>query len=369
MRRIIMKKFARCVLILILVVVLSGVGGYIYENNTIIPMYESVAKLYVVPGSQNEASIRAKNGGLNQDFTIIFSSKVVIESAQRIAGTSEDISEYLTVSSPADSNIVELKITNPDQNTAKTYVDAIAKTAVKTTTIIPVESIQILSEGTSDGVATKLHLYYNTALIVVAASAACVFIEVVVCLILCAFKKKEDHSDDEYEYEARFGRYAYSGAGYIEDKADSTKRISYDNNTQGSHRKIKTDDILAEFDDEDDDEEYDDSFLYRTSDKAEDKVDIDSDMEAAAAKEEDTADAQDAEPEVTEPEEQKAEPGVAEPEEQKAEPEVAESEETEWVSTEVEPTLVDEEPAPIEIEELATKQVESGVKILGRIYR
>ena len=166
-----MKKFARCVLILILVAVLSGVGGYIYENNTITPMYESVAKLYVVPGSQNEASIRAKNGGLNQDFTIIFSSKVVIESAQRIAGTSEDISEYLTVSSPADSNIVELKITNPDQNTAKTYVDAIAKTAVKTTTIIPVESIQILSEGTSDGVTTKPHLYYNTALIVAAASA------------------------------------------------------------------------------------------------------------------------------------------------------------------------------------------------------
>ncbi len=35
----------------------------------------------------------------------------------------------------------------------------------------------------------------------------------------------------------------------------------------------------------------------------------------------------------------------------------------------MEPTLVDEEPAPIEIEELATKRTESGVKILGRIYR
>jgi capsular polysaccharide biosynthesis protein len=54
-----MKKFARCILILILVAILSGVGGYIYENNTMTPMYESVAKLYVVPGSQNEASIRA----------------------------------------------------------------------------------------------------------------------------------------------------------------------------------------------------------------------------------------------------------------------------------------------------------------------
>ena len=44
-----MKKFARCILILILVAILSGVGGYIYENNTMTPMYESVAKLYVVP--------------------------------------------------------------------------------------------------------------------------------------------------------------------------------------------------------------------------------------------------------------------------------------------------------------------------------
>ncbi len=367
-----MKKFARCVLILILVAVLSGVGGYIYENNTITPMYESVSKLYIVPGSQNEASIRAKNGGLNQDFTIIFSSKVVIESAQRLAGTSEDISEYLTVSSPADSNIVELKVTNPDQNTAKTYVDAIAKTAVKTTTIIPVESIQILSEGTSDGVATKPHLYYNTALIVAAASAVCVFIELLVCLILCAFKKKEDHSDEEYEYEARFGRYAYSGAGYIEDKADSTKRISYDNSTQGGHRKIKTDDILAEFDDEDDDEEYDDSFLYKSLDKAEDKVDIDSVMEAAAAKEEDAPEIdvpENTEPEVTEPEVKEAEPEVTEPEVQKAEPETTEQVVTESESIEAEPTLVDEEPAPIEVEEPVAKQAESGVKILGRIYK
>lgn len=142
-----MKKFARCVLILILVIILSGVGGYFYEDKTLTPMYESVAKLYVVPGETNESSIRAKDGGLKDDFTIIFSSSVVISSAQQLAGTSEDIAEYLTVTSPADSNIVELKVVNPDQNTAKTYVDAVAKTAVKSTSIIPVESIQILTEA------------------------------------------------------------------------------------------------------------------------------------------------------------------------------------------------------------------------------
>ena len=267
-----MKKFARCLLILILVVILSVVGGYFYEDSTITPMYESVSKIYVVPGSDSEASIRAKDGGLNKDFMIIFSSNVVIEAAQRIAGTSEDISEYLTVTSPADSNIVELKVINPDQNTAKTYVDAIAKTAVKTTTIIPVESMQILSEGTSTGNAFKPNLYRNTVIIAGMASAVCIFIELVVCLILCAFKKKEDHSDDEYEYEARFGRYVYPRQELIDSEQH---RLPHDNT-----KKAGTDDILAAFDDDDDDDNID--FLTKN---AVDKHDETFKKEAAVARE------------------------------------------------------------------------------------
>ena len=340
-----MKKFARCILILILVAILSGVGGYIYENNTMTPMYESVAKLYVVPGSQNEASIRAKNGGLNHDFMIIFSSKVVIESAQRLAGTSEDISEYLTVSSPADSNIVELKVVNPDQNTAKAYVDAVAKTAVKTTTIIPVESMQILSEGTSDGVATKPDLYYYTALIMGAACAVCVFIEIVVCLILCAFKKKEDHSDDEFEYEARFGRYAYPRREYIETEADSTKRIVNDNK-----RKASSDDILAAFDDDDDDDEYDESFLYQSSDNSNANVaESEKTPEAPVMESEEILDEAVKEAAAAK-EEYKPEPVVeavveAEPI-QEAAPVVEET----ILEKQDEPTLVDEEPAQIVVD-------------------
>ena len=335
-----MKKFARCILILILVAILSGVGGYIYENNTMTPMYESVAKLYVVPGSQNEASIRAKNGGLNHDFMIIFSSKVVIESAQRLAGTSEDISEYLTVSSPADSNIVELKVVNPDQNTAKAYVDAVAKTAVKTTTIIPVESMQILSEGTSDGVATKPDLYYYTALIMGAACAVCVFIEIVVCLILCAFKKKEDHSDDEFEYEARFGRYAYPRREYIETEADSTKRIVNDNK-----RKASSDDILAAFDDDDDDE-YDDSFLYQSSDNSNANVaESEKTPEAPVMESEEIPDKAVKEAAATK-EEYKPEPVVEAEPIQEAAPVVEEP----ILEKQDEPTLVDEEPAQIVVD-------------------
>ena len=204
-----MKKFSRCVLILILVAIISGVAGYMYENKKILPMYESTTQLYVVPGEENEASIRASNGGLKEDFTIIFKSNVVISAAQKIAGTSENIAQYLEVSSPANSNIVEIKCVNPDQNTAKKYVDAVAATAIKTTSIIPVNSIQILSEGTSSGVAFKPDLYRNTAIITGIASAICLFIEVIVCLFMSAFKSKDDDYNHEFEYERRFGHMDY----------------------------------------------------------------------------------------------------------------------------------------------------------------
>lgn len=65
-----MKRFSRCVLILILVAILSGVSGYMYENKMIYPMYESTTQLYVVPGEENEASIRANNGGLKEDLLL-----------------------------------------------------------------------------------------------------------------------------------------------------------------------------------------------------------------------------------------------------------------------------------------------------------
>lgn len=202
-----MKKFSRCVLIWIIVTVLCTAGGYLYEKNTIKPMYQSTTQLYVVPGEENEASVRASNGGLNNDFMIVFTSDVVISAAQREVGTTENIAQYLDVSSPANSNIVEITCTNPDRATAKTYVDAVAATAIKTTSIIPVKSIQILTRGTSSEQPVQPGLYKNTVYIAAAGSAACLAVELLVVLIMGAFMAR-DNSDDETEYERRFGKYA-----------------------------------------------------------------------------------------------------------------------------------------------------------------
>lgn len=210
-----MKKFSRCTLILILVAVISGIAGYFYFDQTTIPMYSSTTKLYVTPGTDNEASLRARDGGLNDDFMIIFKSEVVISAAQTKAGTSENIAQYLTISSPADSNIIEITCTNPDKNTAKKYADAVASTAIKTTSIIPVEKIQILSEGTSDENAKKPDVVVNALKIMAAAVVAALCVEILVLLIMAAFRKKEEY-DDELEYERKYGRFAQVNVNTIE---------------------------------------------------------------------------------------------------------------------------------------------------------
>lgn len=299
-----MKRFSRCVLILILVAILSGVGGYMYENKTIYPMYESTTQLYVVPGEENEASIRANNGGLKEDFTIIFKSSVVISAAQRVAGTSEDIAQYLTVSSPANSNIVEIKCVNPDQNTAKKYVDAVATTAVKTTSIIPVKSIQILSEGTSTGIAFKPNLYRNTIIITAVASAVCLFIEIIVCLCISAFKSKDEEFNHEFEYERRFGN-----VEYIDHKPDliETSKDKKEKASKHSNKKSKDEDILINIENEksvyeaDDEEDLDEDILREaaqdedilkdtdTIEEAEDETDYEAQAEVAATISEDNA--------------------------------------------------------------------------------
>ena len=196
-----MKKFSRCALILIIVTIISAIAGYIFENSTITPMYTSTAKLVVTPGADNEASLRAQNGALKNDFAIVFKSDVVISAAQKTAGTSEDIASYLTVKAVPDSNIIELICTNPDQSTAKTYVDAVAKNALKTTSIVPVSSIQVLEYGDESNNSFKPGLYRITAVIAGIAAAICLFIELIVVFAIGAFKQEDDNSDDESEYE------------------------------------------------------------------------------------------------------------------------------------------------------------------------
>ncbi len=238
-----MKKFSRCALILILVTVIGAVGGYFYADNVLTPVYASETVLYVVVEESSEASLRSKDGGLNDDFETVIKGASVIQEAQRTAGTSESIDKYLRVETPPDSNIIKIICTNPDAHTAKTYVDAVAKAAVNTLgNTIPVKSVRVLSEGTVGSRTYRPEQYTYTAAIAGLAATACLVIEILVLLCMSAFKKKEDNSDDESEYERRYGNVLYLPAG--ENFPKSTRRNDDLSNDD--------DEIVIERDDADD---------------------------------------------------------------------------------------------------------------------
>ncbi len=316
-----MRKFARGILVLLLVTILGGVGSYLYEYNTIKDMYKSVAQLYVVPGEANEATLRAENGGLKDDFSIVLNSDVVLSAAENLAGTTENLEKYLTVNSVANSNIIELVIVNPDQNTAKTYVDAIAATAVKTTTIIPVESIQILSEGTSTGDSFKPDLMLKTVRLTALVALVTFALEMLVLFFYLAFRKRPEIEDEYYDYEREYG---------AKSKKSSNKRFENDYIAPNV-----SNDAIVEFD------EY-----ISKSNKEKEAVETEAKAEEAVAETEAKVEEAVAETEA------KAEEAVAETE-AKVEETVAETE-----------AKIDEVVAEVEIEteEAKTEEVETAEK-------
>lgn len=225
-----MKKFSRCALILIIVTLIGAISGYIYESSTTTPMYTSTARVIVIPGEKNEATVRATDGGLVKDFEVVLKSSVVISAAQKTAGTSENIAQYLTVNTVPNSNILELTVTNPDQTTAKTYVDAIAKNAMKVSGIIAVESIQVLEYGSESNVSIKPGVMRNTAYITGIIAAICFVMELIFVFVINAFKDDDD-SDNERDYERRFGNVI--PGNYM---------LAYDKNVYNTHT-VPEDDI------------------------------------------------------------------------------------------------------------------------------
>ena len=266
-----MKKFARFILIWILVSIMSGVIGYMWLINEISPVYSSTAQMYVVPGETEEASLRSSDGGLKDDFAVVFKSNLVISDAQRAAGTTEALDSYITVNTPGNSNVIQIICTNPDQATAKQYVDAVAKSALKTTTIIPVEKISILSEGTSSGVSYMPHLYRYTAYLIIASSFICLFLELIIALCISAFSRKRVEDDDEAEY----NRYYGNVVKYNENLKKSLSGREIKKARKESAATLDDDLLLDDSDDSDDSDDLeDDIFNDIETDDEDEKTDI-----------------------------------------------------------------------------------------------
>ena len=191
-----MRKFARRVLIILLCAILGGLAGIVYTFVHDPALYTSESQLYVVPGD-SEDMLRSSDGGLKQDFAIVFKSSVVMDTVKAALGTKEEIENNLEITTPANSNIIVLKYSAKTAEDAKKTVDEIARTAVRTTTIVPVTSISILQEGTLPEKAQRLNMRPNAIRGTVLGAAVSFIVCILAALFSNAFRpKKEDEEKD-----------------------------------------------------------------------------------------------------------------------------------------------------------------------------
>jgi hypothetical protein len=175
------------------------------------------------------------------------------------------------VNTVPNSNIVELTVTNPDQTTAKNYVDAVAKNVSKTTSILTVESIQVLEYGDESNIAFKPDVLKNAGIIAAIVAAICLVVELIIVFVLNAFKDDDD-ADDELAYGRGYGMVP---AGYM---------LAY-NKEEINHARLASN--------EDDDEEEDEDEKVsrkKKSKKAEEPEPVEEEAEVPDEEIEDDAD-------------------------------------------------------------------------------
>lgn len=243
--------------------ILSGVGVYFLMDSRITPVYYSSSQIYVITGSESESSLRASDGGLRDDFGYVFKGKDVIYSAQRSLGTSEDLAGYITVKTPPNSNVVEVICKNPDQLTAKKYVDAVVNSAVKNATLIPAQSMTVISEGTIDNTPVKPNFIKYTVALALAASFLWFMVELIIALIIMAFKDN-DSEDDEADYYRNFIRneavlYAQNLPEQVKTDVEK-KEIKKQSKKEEKERRM-AEDFLSDYDDDDDFSEIEEDIM------------------------------------------------------------------------------------------------------------
>lgn len=351
-----MRKIARGILLLILVTLLGGICAFLYEYNTIRDEHISVARLYVVPGEANEESLRAKDGGLKEDFAIVFKSEVVISAAKQLAGTSDDIEKYLTVKTVANSNIIELIVSNVDQGTAKRYADAFASTAIKTTSIIPAESIQILSEGTDNNKAYKPGLITKTALLTGLVAAITLVLELIVGLFYVSFRRIPDN-DEYYDYEKEHEKEKKN-----KDKLNKNDNYMAPNVAEDVFEEVDRYILASEIESTKKDES-------ETKEKALEKNDVITEEQIEEEQEKTEEEKIEKEQEKTEEEKNEEEKELTKENQEAVDNEVSPEEKTEEQQEKIEEERVEKQQEEIEEEKNEEVKAKKKFKIFGRVRK
>ena len=121
--------------IIILVVLFTAILGFMYSYFLVTPQYESTTKIYIL--NKNESSTVTYSDvqlgtQLTKDYKELINSRYVLEEVINSLGldtTYDSLKNKINVTTPSDTRIVSITVTDPDAVLAMNIANAVRETA------------------------------------------------------------------------------------------------------------------------------------------------------------------------------------------------------------------------------------------------
>lgn len=149
--------------------ILCALSAGIFTKVMINPMYQSTASLYVI-SRQDEKKTTSYSDlqtgtQLTKDFQILVKSRPVTEqviSDLKLAMTHEELVSCISVTTPLETRILEIRVNYPDPYTAKNIADTTCEVAAeRMAAIMEIEKANIVEKGNIPGGPMSPNLHKN----------------------------------------------------------------------------------------------------------------------------------------------------------------------------------------------------------------
>lgn len=178
--------------------ILTGVIGLVISIFLLTPQYESTSELYVLSKSTSITSLADIQMGTNltNDYMVVVKGRPVLEQVISNLGLEENyeqLSEKVALNNPSDSRILQITVTDPDCNRAKSIADEIAEVASRFISAkMDQDPPTIISYGYADGEPVSPNVLMNTAVGVLIGAFIAMAIVVITYLLNDTIMNAED---------------------------------------------------------------------------------------------------------------------------------------------------------------------------------
>lgn len=220
---------------IILVTIATGAVAFAISRFMITPMYESTSELYVLSKSTSITSLADIQTGtsLTNDYIVVVKGRPVLDQVIENLNLNESyktLGGRVTLDNPSNSRVLNITVTDPDPQMAKTIADEIAKVAsAYIAEKMKQDPPTIIQSGYDDGGAVSPNIGKNTVI----GAFAGAFLSIAVIVVSYLFN---DTIIDTEDVEKKLGMNVL-GTLPLDEAEDDGEHGKGRKHSRGSHRK------------------------------------------------------------------------------------------------------------------------------------